>query len=185
MSEQGGKKERPARQMPARVAAECIEHIAKMSLSFVEESVDYMGAGVVALVESPIEYKLLIAMFMYHRQFYGPEISVVSQGGLNAFGKYRSVVIVPQFIMPGPKGNIRLDFALMDNLRRDVEIAVECDGHDFHERTKEQAKSDRSRDRAVQAAGLKILRFTGSEIHNDPFGCAAEVWNLYPTDRSE
>jgi very-short-patch-repair endonuclease len=42
---------------------------------------------------------------------------------------------------------------------------VECDGHDFHERTKEQAERDRSRDRAVQAQGWRMFRFTGSELY--------------------
>lgn len=47
-------------------------------------------------------------------------------------------------------------------------IAIECDGHDFHERTKEQAEHDRARDRHFQAAGLYVLRFTGSEIWRSP-----------------
>lgn len=52
---------------------------------------------------------------------------------------------------------------------------VECDGHDFHERTKEQAKRDRSRDRAFQSAGIPVFRFTGSEIYADSLKCAREV----------
>ena len=52
---------------------------------------------------------------------------------------------------------------------------VECDGHDFHERTKEQARRDRSRDRRLQDAGYRVFRFTGSEIYRDPLGCADEV----------
>lgn len=54
-------------------------------------------------------------------------------------------------------------------------LVIECDGHDFHERTKEQAKRDRSRDRDVQAAGFKIFRFTGSEIWKDPCKCSDAV----------
>ncbi len=54
-------------------------------------------------------------------------------------------------------------------------VAVETDGHDFHERTKEQAKHDRRKDRFVQAAGLKILRFTGSEVNENPIRCAKEA----------
>lgn len=54
-------------------------------------------------------------------------------------------------------------------------LIVECDGHDFHERTKQQAARDRSRDRVAQHDGLPIFRFTGSEIWNDPLGCADEV----------
>jgi very-short-patch-repair endonuclease len=51
-------------------------------------------------------------------------------------------------------------------------VVIECDGHDFHERTKEQAARDRKRDRAVQSAGHIMLRYTGSEIYRDPLGCA-------------
>jgi very-short-patch-repair endonuclease len=57
----------------------------------------------------------------------------------------------------------------------DAETVVECDGHDFHERTKEQAASDKARDRALQALGMRVLRFTGSEIWSDPLVCAREA----------
>lgn len=55
------------------------------------------------------------------------------------------------------------------------ELIVECDGHDFHERTKLQAAKDRSRDRSAQLGGRIILRFTGSELWRDPVACADEV----------
>lgn len=54
-------------------------------------------------------------------------------------------------------------------------LIVECDGHDFHERTKEQAAKDRSRDREAQESGYEIFRFTGSELWKDPIGCARQV----------
>jgi very-short-patch-repair endonuclease len=54
-------------------------------------------------------------------------------------------------------------------------LVIECDGHEFHERTKEQAKRDRSRDRRLQDAGLTVYRFTGSEIYRNSFGCARQA----------
>lgn len=60
---------------------------------------------------------------------------------------------------------------------RQNQIVVECDGHDFHERTKEQAAKDKSRDRALQTAGYKVFRYTGSEIWANPVKCATEVAN--------
>lgn len=54
-------------------------------------------------------------------------------------------------------------------------IIVECDGHDFHERTKEQAASDKSRDRELQSHGFHVLRFTGSEIWRDAYACADQT----------
>lgn len=56
-------------------------------------------------------------------------------------------------------------------------LIVECDGHDFHERTKEQAAKDRGRDRLVQMDGIEIFRFTGSELWRDPWGCAKQVYD--------
>lgn len=57
-------------------------------------------------------------------------------------------------------------------------VVVECDGHDFHERTKEQAKKDRSRDRFFAMHDLTVLRFTGSEIYADEVGCARQVYDF-------
>lgn len=54
-------------------------------------------------------------------------------------------------------------------------VVVECDGHDFHERTKDQAAKDRSRDRRLQDAGYRIYRFTGSELYREPMQCAGQA----------
>jgi len=55
-----------------------------------------------------------------------------------------------------------------------IYLIVECDGHDYHERTKEQAKRDREKDRVLQSIGYPIFRFTGSEIYNDVFSCCKQ-----------
>lgn len=54
-------------------------------------------------------------------------------------------------------------------------LVIECDGHDFHERTKEQAEYDRKRDRWMQANGYAVLRFTGREITRDADKCVEEI----------
>lgn len=58
-------------------------------------------------------------------------------------------------------------------------LAIECDGHDYHERTKEQAARDRSRDRRLMAEEIDVIRFTGSEIHRDPDACAREAFDVF------
>jgi very-short-patch-repair endonuclease len=98
------------------------------------------------------------------------------------FGKTLLFQIRPQHRV----GQYRLDFrvrcARVDYRGRDhwrwMNIAVECDGHDFHERTKEQARRDRARDRFLTAEGYRVLRFTGSEIVKDPWECARQVFEL-------
>jgi very-short-patch-repair endonuclease len=65
-------------------------------------------------------------------------------------------------------------------------VVVECDGHEFHERTAEQAEHDRARDRAMTAAGYRVFRFTGREIQRDARRCANEVLAyLRPFARSQ
>lgn len=71
-----------------------------------------------------------------------------------------------------PVGPYRTDLVLS---REGVEIHVETDGHQFHEKTKEQARHDKKRDRFYVAQGLPVLRFTGSEVFESPENCVAEV----------
>lgn len=54
------------------------------------------------------------------------------------------------------------------------QLAIEADGAEFHDRTREQAIRDRKRDRQLQAIGLSIFRFAGGEVWRDVFGCARE-----------
>lgn len=54
-------------------------------------------------------------------------------------------------------------------------LIVECDGHDYHERTKQQAAKDRAKDRAAVMQGHDCFRFTGSELWADPWGCVEQV----------
>jgi len=53
-------------------------------------------------------------------------------------------------------------------------LIVECDGHDFHDRTKEQAARDKARDRKITESGMPIFRFTGSELWKDSGACGAQ-----------
>jgi hypothetical protein len=54
-------------------------------------------------------------------------------------------------------------------------VAIEVDGHEFHEKTKEQAASDKSRDRKITRCGYSVIRFTGSEVYRDPSGAVNEA----------
>jgi len=83
-----------------------------------------------------------------------------------------------EFELDGKK--YRADFMIeytpnmLDQNRIINKMIIECDGHNFHDRTKEQAKRDRERDRLFQKHGIAVLRFTGSEIVKDPVKCAEE-----------
>lgn len=91
-----------------------------------------------------------------------------------------AVFVLPQFQLPGA----RVDFLVFrydeegDELVRSPFVIVECDGHEYHERTPDQAERDRSRDRAFQQAGFTVFRFTGRELWRDASACASQVMDF-------
>lgn len=56
-----------------------------------------------------------------------------------------------------------------------IRAVVECDGHEYHEKTREQAVRDKSRDRLLTKKGFRVFRLTGSEIWRVPIECAYEI----------
>ena len=83
---------------------------------------------------------------------------------------------VPQLPVELDGRSYRVDFAFVPQAGCGCPpFAIELDGHDFHERTKEQAKRDKERDRAFQRAGWTVVSFSGSEVWADPFRCVREV----------
>lgn len=137
--------------------------------------------------ESPIEKMMFVALTLAGRERFD---EVVLKRESLEFRELREgidrLIIEPQHKV----GNYRVDFLVTLVSKYPVdkpdgdgyevhemrhEIIVECDGHEFHERTKEQAKKDKKRDRALLDLGFRVYRFTGSEVWNDPFDCAWQV----------
>ena len=84
----------------------------------------------------------------------------------------RSLKIIPQKQI----GDYRSDFLLIaDSIFSHKEMIVECDGHDYHERTKEQASADKTRDRFFQTQDKIVFRFSGSDIYNNTDKCCNEI----------
>jgi very-short-patch-repair endonuclease len=68
----------------------------------------------------------------------------------------------------------RLDFLVWYDGRT---VAVELDGHDYH-KTREQRTRDAERDRWLGARGIRVVRFTGSEVHANPEKCVRELLDV-------
>lgn len=81
-----------------------------------------------------------------------------------------------RLILQSQIAEYRVDFELFRYLNgRKRSLIIECDGFDFHERTVQQATSDRRRDRYFLRTGVPTLRFTGWELTKDARACAEEV----------
>jgi hypothetical protein len=144
--------------------------------------------GVAACCQSPIETAVFWAL-MAREIDSAPCPEYTADAGFSPFvwidfldGKLR---VEPQHELTADGHRYRLDFLLAasapaptatgETQHVQVLFDLECDGHAYHERTKEQAKRDRLRDRVLQGAGYTVLRFTGSEIFADPLKVATEV----------
>lgn len=108
------------------------------------------------VTESPIE-KILAGSILGWIEHHGAHASIETQAKIGAY---------------------RADILVFANGRR---LVVECDGAEFHG-SAEQVERDKRRDRYCAARGWPVMRFTGSEIHRDPRGCAIEVgaWIMLP-----
>ncbi len=55
------------------------------------------------------------------------------------------------------------------------QFAIEIDGHEWHEKTKEQAAADTRRERSLLLNNFIPVRFTGSEVYHGAINCVKEV----------
>jgi len=163
-----------------------VQKILQAASDAVCERISERGFEFCAPAESPIEEVLGTAICTHYRHIardhrfkvWPQEMFDQFCGELEAeetdpYEEY-DVLAANQYQMDGA----RTDFIFAHkNWRRGnvFRLVVECDGHDFHERTKEQAARDRARDRMLQDKGWGVFRFTGSEIWKDPMGCAFQI----------
>lgn len=149
-----------------------IDHYDNSVLRFLGSYLEWAAAELCSKCESPIEVGLLkafIALRLVDRRF---RIDGMAAGLIAT--EWEATIFLQHETL-----GYRLDFAVkVSAAGRENWVAVECDGHNFHERTKEQAARDKARDRALTSAGFRVLRFTGSEIHSSPMNCALQVQQL-------
>src|SRR4051794_874198 len=84
------------------------------------------------------------------------------------------LTIEPQHQVNADDRTYKIDF-LVYNPDRRLRVGVELDGHDFHEKSYDQVRRDKQRERAIVRQGITVLRFSGSEVVRDARKCVREV----------
>lgn len=142
------------------------------------------------LCESPIERAFLEALIIKSvGRRYEITFPFDAEDGAAFLGDFPcSLKITPQWKLKKYRADFLLEFNTPNfgvdtsqNITR--RVIVECDGHDFHEKTKDQAKRDKAKDRAITGSGIPVLRYTGSEIYSDPFKAAEETLEFLENGR--
>lgn len=116
--------------------------------------------------ESPIE-----KMFLIEFNF----VDLIQPSWIKPHGITSSLFIQQPITVD--KHHYRIDFELlvdtidnypMSNSSTATRIFIELDGHDFHEKTKEQVAHDKKRERDLSDKCDALLRYSGSEVYQDP-----------------
>lgn len=149
------------------------------------------------ITESPIEQVMLAGLILqYNVDFPGEKLELRDSLKIITFDNdfpltffdyhipqigYSGVVIIPQVNI----GDFRVDFLVAGWQEHQIKgglvwqkVLVECDGHDYHERTKEQASRDKKKDRFLQKEGYTVFRFSGSDIWKDVSSCCGEIYEF-------
>lgn len=119
--------------------------------------------------ESPIEEYLAMTLRMLNIELiglYNPFVKITK------FAKQEVIVC--------NENTYRVDFLISVEYKNQgkTDYVIECDGHEFHQKTKEQVERDNKRTRNLQKAGYEIIRFSGTEIYYNAIKCAKEVLNI-------
>ncbi len=115
---------------------------------------------------TPIEQVFFIAndIFIYKMMSnVKTYIKLNSQETISVFGKnYRPDFIVKEMMVDD------VDFELKK------QVIIECDGYNYHS-SKQQRNNDIERENNLKMAGYSIIRFTGTQIHNNPYLCVMQA----------
>lgn len=96
----------------------------------------------------------------------------------DASGDPEPFTLLSQVPVSVGNSSYRLDFQVVAHIGFEslpLRLAVEVDGHAFHERTKQQVQKRDSRDRDLQLAGWRMLHFSYSEFVDRPVDCVFAV----------
>lgn len=119
--------------------------------------------------ESPIEQLLAL------------ELQDIGLENMLSFNPFVDVIgIEKQQEIQGKSKKYRVDFLIpvFYTNQGGKMFVVECDGYEFHQKTKKQVEEDNKRHRELQSMGYEIIRFSGTEIYHAPRRCALEVKNI-------
>ena len=152
-------------------------------------------------LNSPKKVQQLLMLSLVNNHLY-PEFwndenikSPIEQIFITAFELYcrlenkKSIFLFPQkeISCNGKKYYIDFEFEADDYLtyltfgeeikNNKFKLAIECDGYEFHQKSKEQVQRDNEREYDLKISGYDILRFSGTQIYNAPLKCAKDIYD--------
>ena len=122
-------------------------------------------------IKSPIEQIFFIALSVMSDLY---SLKLNECADFEKLEECGEIYYKPQFKI----GNYFVDFILAykDFHGFISKVVVELDGHDFHDKDKQQRAYEKSRDRFLSRQGVITLHFTGTELYKDPYKSVLEAF---------
>lgn len=119
--------------------------------------------------ESPIEQLLAIEL---------EDIGIEKMIDYNPYVDVITIEKQKEIIAKGNKYRVDFLIPVYYTNQEGIVFVIECDGHEFHQKTKKQVEQDNKRQRDLQEEGYEVIRFSGTEIYHKPYQCAVTVKNI-------
>lgn len=119
--------------------------------------------------KSPIEQIFMFAFSIYRFSNYGKDFD-------------EGLCLETQFQIESLNGkNYVADFLLYHEFAKigSRRLVIECDGHEYHNATKEQVEHDNLRDMDIKESGYDIIHFSGSQLFKYPMKCAEQAYKYF------
>lgn len=149
----------------------CIEEIVKFTKDGFDIGLylEYCHYNII----SPIEQILLCALRTIINLNYIEEATrILIDGKLILEG----LAIWPQYQIEKYRVDFFMEYNLCAHKSPTVKsLIIECDSQEFHERSEEERRYEKARDRFLSAQGYKIFHYTGAEIIKNPLKIAKEI----------
>lgn len=100
------------------------------------------------------------------------DLKLIPQYKIGSFCVDFSIDFLSPFIFSSQKND---DFIFKEISKELPKIAIELDGHKFHEKTPLQVEKDKKRERFLISQGFTVIRFSGREIIKNAEICVNEV----------
>lgn len=130
---------------------------------------------------SPIERMMYMALWATSRMYGIPDSDPINFGkeaivlyGISIKPQYRIGRYRVDFLVTLEKRihNNRLARTILD---KPMDVIVECDSQEWHERSERERRKEKQRDRYLISKGYRVFHYTGKEITDDALKPADEV----------
>lgn len=117
------------------------------------------------------------------------QIFVVAHEILSYYNSGIMFTLEPQ-VLVGKDKKYRADFLVEFYYKDGIEfvldkpLIVELDGFDHHS-NKKQMNYDYKRENELKSEGYDIIRFTGSQVYNEPLKCVETIYNIISKSKNE